>query len=270
MEDDLPLFFKISLAEWSLHKELRKGVMTNLDFPGIAKNRYGIGAIEFVNQFFMDKAEDTGYLHELKSECNQQGVHCHLIMVDGEGELDDPNPAHRQIAITNHHKWVRAASYLSCSSIRVNIKSSGDAEIVKVSAIDGLRRLCAYASEFGINVIVENHWGHSSNGKWITGVIRSVDCLNCGTLPDLGNFDTYDRYLGVEEMMPFAKGVSAKANNFDDQGKETVIDYVRMLKIVKQARFDGYIGIEYEGEVLNEEDGIKATKALLLKVGRVL
>lgn len=274
------LFFKISLAEWSLHKALFAEEMTNLDFPVMAKNDFGIDAVEYVNIFFKDKAEDAAYLSQLNTICNDNGVSNVLIMCDGEGNLGDSDEAKRNEAVENHYKWVEAAKTLGCHSIRVNARGTGTDEEVATAAIDGLGRLSEFAKDFDINVIVENHGGISSNGKWLSNVISSVGMANCGTLPDFGNFciesnedgciNEYDRYLGVKELMPFAKGVSAKSHDFDENGDEIHTDYTKMLKVVKEAGYRGHIGIEYEGTEDSENMGIMKTKTLLEKVGSMV
>jgi sugar phosphate isomerase/epimerase len=258
--------YKISLAEWSLHKTLFGGQLENLEFPRAAKEEFGIEAVELVNQFFRDKAQDKTYLTELKSRAGDLGVSMLLIMIDGEGRLGDPTESQRKQAVQNHHKWVEAAKFLECHSIRVNAASEGPYEQQLELAADGLRRLSEFGAEHGLGVIVENHGGLSSNGKWLASVIKKVDLPNCGTLPDFGNFGDYDRYQGVEELMPFAKGVSAKSHDFDDSGNETRTDYLRMMKIVLDANYHGYVGIEYEGSKLGEYEGIRATKKLLERV----
>ena len=258
--------FKISLAQWSLNKALFGGKLNNLDFAKTAKHEYGIEAVEFVNQFFKDKAKDDKYLAEIKTRAEGEGVKILLIMCDGEGNLGDPNDAKRTQAVENHFKWVDAAKYLGCHSIRVNAASSGTFEEQQKLAADGLRRLSEYGAKAGLNVIVENHGGLSSNGKWLAEVMKMVDLKNCGTLPDFGNFHDYDRYQGVTETMPFAKAVSAKSHDFDDQGNETHTDYFKMMKIVLDAGYHGYCGIEYEGSKMSEPDGIRATKKLLERV----
>jgi L-ribulose-5-phosphate 3-epimerase len=264
--DDKPPAFKISLAEWSLHKALFAGKLKNLDFAQQATTEYGIDAVEYVNQFFKDKAKDQTYLAEMKSRAADQGVKNVLIMIDNEGYLGDPDDAKRAKAVENHYPWVEAAKYLGCHSIRVNAYSKGTPEEQAKLATDGLRRLSEFAMPFGLNIIVENHGGLSSNGKWLMGVIKGVNLANCGTLPDFGNFQDYDRYLAVEEMMPAAKGVSAKSHDFDAEGNETQTDYRRMMKIVLAAGYHGYVGIEYEGSKLAEPEGIRATKKLLERV----
>lgn len=263
---DKPPLFKISLAEWSLHKALFNGKLTNLDFIQQATAEYGIDAVEYVNQFFKDKAKDAKYLAEMKTRSADQGVKNVLIMIDDEGYLGDPDAAQRTKAVEQHYPWVEAAKFLGCHSIRVNAYSTGTPEEQAKLAADGLRRLAEFARPTGINIIVENHGGLSSNGQWLSGVIKAVNLPNCGTLPDFGNFDKYDRYLAVQEMMPFAKGVSAKSNDFDSDGNETHTDYRKMMKIVLDAGYHGYVGIEYEGSILPEPEGIRATKKLLERV----
>jgi len=258
--------FQISLAEWSLNRTLRKGTITNLDFPRIAKKVYGLDAVEYVNQFFRDKAEDTAYLTALKDSCSKYGVKSLLIMVDGEGNLADTSVTARTKAIENHYKWVKAAKLLGCHSIRVNAGGRGTMGQMQAAAIDALGKLSAYAADYGINVIVENHGGNSSYGKWLVEIMKEVNKPNCGVLPDLGNFYEYDRYKGVTEMMPYAKGVSGKTVDFDAEGNETKVDYVKMMKIIADSKYSGYIDVEYEGNKLSEDEGIKATIVLLRKV----
>ena len=267
---DQPIF-RISLAEWSLHRTLRAGTLDNLDFPATARSAYGIDAVEYVNTFFKDKAQDAAYLRDLKSRADASGVKSLLIMCDGEGALGDPDAQARTRAVENHHRWVTAAAFLGCHSIRVNAQSSGSPDEQRRLAADGLRRLTEFGARHEINVIVENHGGLSSNGAWLASVIKAVGHPRCGTLPDFGNFQVapgewYDRYRGVTELMPFAKAVSAKSHEFDAQGNERRTDYARMLRIVLDAGYRGYVGIEYEGDTLPEAEGIRATKALLERV----
>ena len=267
-ENDKPLF-KISLAEWSLHRTIREGKLDNLDFPAFAKNEYGIEAVEYVNQLF--KAKDNNYLADLKQRAEDHGVASLLIMIDGEGALGDPDDSKRTQAIENHYPWVEAARFLGCHSIRVNAHSEGSYDEQMKLAADGLRRLCEFGREYDMNVIVENHGGLSSNGEWLAGTIASVEMDNCGTLPDFGNFrvspeDEYDRYRGVKELMPYAKGVSAKSHEFDAEGNEVRTDYFKMLKIVLDAGYHGHIGIEWEGSEPGEVEGIRLTQRLLERV----
>ena len=274
------LFFKISLAEWSLNKTLFSGKLTNMEFPAKAKNDFGIHAVEYVNQFFKDKAEDEAYLGELKTRTIDLNVRNVLIMIDQEGALADTDKTKRIEAVENHYKWVEAAKFLGCHSIRVNTyTSSSNADDAKSAAVDGLSRLVEFATPYGINIIVENHGGFSSNGQWLSDVMRQVNKPNCGTLPDFGNFcmtrgqdvceEWYDRYKGVTELMPFAKGVSAKTGRFDAAGNDVETDYMKMMKIVKDAGYTGYVGIE-SGSETDEDQAIRLTKALLEKVGKMV
>jgi L-ribulose-5-phosphate 3-epimerase len=263
--------FKISLAQWSLHRGLKDGSIDHLDFAAIANREFDIQAIEFVNSFFKDKARDAAYLKEMNLRAADNGVYQNLIMIDGEGALGHPDETERAKAIDNHKRWVEAAKVLECRSIRVNAQSQGTWDEQMDRAADGLTRLTQFAEPFGINVIVENHGGFSSNGQWLAGVMKKVGLPTCGTLPDFGNFHLgggkeYDRYKGVFELMPFAKAVSAKAHDFDADGNETHTDYRRMMKIVVDAGYHDFVGIEYEGGKLDEFAGIRATKALLEKV----
>jgi len=280
-----PKLFKISLAEWSLHRTLQSGKIDHLDFCKIAKNDFGLDAVEYVNSFFFDKAQDQSYLKEMKQRADDLGVKSLLIMCDNEGSLGDPDPVARTKAVENHYKWVDAAKILGCHSIRVNAylteslhgtstgnyNTTGSYENQINLAADGLRRLTEFGDTIGINTIVENHGGLSSNGKWLAAVMEKVDHPRVGTLPDFGNFriqgeEWYDRYKGVEELMPYAKAVSAKSNDFDSQDNEINTDYYKMMNIVLDAGYNGYVGIEYEGSKLDEMAGIQATKDLLEKV----
>jgi len=264
-------WFRVSLAQWSLHRAFFAKKLDAMEFPVIAKRDFGIEGVEFVNQFYKGKAEDTAVLDGLKKRCADNGVTPLLIMCDGEGFLGDADKAKRAQAVKNHHKWVNAAVALGCHSIRVNAYSTGSPEEQMERAAEGLASLTEYGTSKNINIIVENHGGLSSNGEWLAGVMKKVNNPRCGTLPDFGNFrlgegKEYDRYKGVKEMMPFAKGVSAKSHDFDANGDETKTDYKRMLEIVKGAGYRGWIGIEYEGGKLSEPEGIVATRKLLEKV----
>ena len=262
--------FTISLAQWSLHRAFfgQKGAdkLDPLRFAEISKKEYGIEAVEYVNQFYAAKKKDDAYLKDLKKVADDAGVKSVLIMCDGEGALGDPDEKKRQQAVENHYRWVEWAKFLGCHSIRVNAQTGGngsDDEKAKTAA-DGLRKLSEFSGKMGISTIVENHGGLSSNGAWLAGVMKLVDSKFCGTLPDFGNFGGYDRYKGVDELMPFAKGVSAKSHDFDDKGEETKTDYHKMLAlVVKKHKYHGYVGVEYEGGKLSEPDGIRATKKLL-------
>jgi len=240
---------KISLAQWSLHRNFNNGNLDPNDFAGIAINTYGINAVEYVNQFYKDSGEDEKFWINMKERADNAGVKSLLIMVDDEGDLGIADDKERRKSVENHFKWVNAAKILGCHSVRVNA--------------------------FGL---------YSSDAKLITEIVKQVNKPNFGTFPDFGNWclsakwgttqgecnEAYDMYQGVSEFLPYAKAVSAKSYNFNAKGENTKIDYYKMLKIVKNSGYNGHIGIEYEGEVLSEHEGILATKVLIEKVWRSL
>ena len=275
---------QLSLAQWSLHKALQGGQLNHLDFPLKAAKDFGFNAVEYVSSFFgmgrmdpKEAAKNTAYLGELLQRSRDAGVVNHLIMVDGEGSLALPDDTERLQAVDNHKKWIEAAKFLGCRTVRVNLHGTGESGAKKTASIDSLSRLGEFAAPLGINVVVENHGSDSSKGDWLASIMQQVNRENVGTLPDFGNFcithpwgttdepcaDAYDRYKGVKEMLPFAKAVSAKAYDFDNKGEQPLIDYKKMLGIVKKSGFTGYIGVEYEGNLQSEEEGIRLTKALI-------
>ncbi len=286
--------FSVSLAQWSLHRtffgdalaggfrafgetlqmdpnSVLRGTRHPLEFAAIARKEFGIDAIEYVNTFFYGHADDTPYLDELRMRAEDNGVQSLLIMIDAVGALGAPDADTRAAALENHRPWLRAAEHLGCRAIRVNAASSGAKADQQKLAADGLSVLAEHAREHNLDVLVENHGGWSSDGAWLAGVMRMANQPNLGTLPDFGNFrisadSTYDRYQGVTELMPFAKAVSAKSYDFDASGNETIIDYAKMMKIVLDAGYRGYVGIEYEGRRLGEFAGIRATQRLLERV----
>ncbi len=289
--------YDISLAQWSLHKSffgdalngdwaafsrllkenpdsLLQGKMNPNDFPKIAAS-LGFKTIELVNTFYFSKAKDLAYWEGFKRSCDSSGVKVGLIMCDALGDMGNADSLERIKTVENHKDWVNIAKLLGAHSIRVNAGGAGTAKEVAKNAANGLSMLGKYGAEQCINVIVENHGSYSSNGAWLAGVMKSVNMTNVGTLPDFGNFciergtdgcvKDYDKYKGMEELMPYAKGVSAKSYKFDASGNELEIDYNRIFDIIKKAGFKGTIGIEYEGEDMSEEEGIKATKTLVEK-----
>lgn len=285
-DDSSPVdtWFKISLAQWSLHKTFFAKTLDNLDFAAKARKDFGIGGIEYVNQFFKDHAQDSDYLNQMKQRAADNDVTSVLIMVDGEGQLGDMDAKARMKAVENHYKWVEAAKFLGCHSIRVNAATDGSYEEGMKAATEGLRALSEFAAQSNINVIVENHGGFSSNGEWLASVIKNTEMANCGTLPDFGNFclkyvdndwskgcaDEYDRYKGIAELLPHAKAMSAKSHDFDEKGMEINSDYPRILDMVKNSGYRGWIGVEYEGRELAEDEGIRKTRDLLLQLGGML
>ncbi len=280
-------FFKLSLAQWSLHRAIGNKELDPLDFAEKAK-AMGFEGIEYVSGLYTEKLKTMGMealLDSLKAKSEAHGVANVLIMIDGEGNLAASTEKERNQAVENHKKWVDAAQFLGCHSIRVNLFGSNKEDEWIANATSGLKQLAEYGQSKNINVIVENHGGLSSNASLLARVMKNVNMDNCGTLPDFGNFcvkrdsggnwdgkcvEEYDKYKGVEEMMPYAKGVSAKSYDFDAEGNETTLDYPRFLKIVKDAGYRGFVGVEFEGSNVSEEKGIELTRDLLLKIGNDL
>jgi L-ribulose-5-phosphate 3-epimerase len=263
--------FKISLGQWSFNRAIKTGKLNPLDFPALAKKDFGVEAVEYVNQLFMDKAKDMVFLKELKKRCSDNGVKSLVLMVDQEGQLGAPDQKERMKSVENHYKWVEAAKFLGCHSVRVNAFSTGSYDDQLNYVAEGMNKLLDFAEARKMNIIVENHGGMSSKGDWLAKLMKKVNRKNFGTMPDFDNFqvsptERYDRYKGMEEIMPWAKSVSTKAHDFDSEGNETTIDYKRMFQIVLKAGYHGYVSAEYEGNRLSEEEGTRALIKLMEKV----
>ncbi|WP_339896546.1 sugar phosphate isomerase/epimerase family protein [uncultured Gilvimarinus sp.] len=276
-----PFHFDISLAQWSLNKAFFDKSLSTLDFPAVARTSFDIGAVEYVNQFFMDKAQDTAFIRDLKQRAADHNVKSLLIMVDGEGDLSTVDEKRRKQSVSNHYKWIEMASELGCHSIRVNLHGSSGAEDWHRASLASLLELAEFSSPMGVKILVENHGGYSSHGAKLAAVLKEADTPYCGSMPDFGNFcyqresgdlwdsaciKEYNLYQGVADLMPYAGAVSAKTFRFDEQGNEPNIDYLRLFEIIKAAGYNGYVGIEYEGHDLPAAEGIRATKALLERV----
>lgn len=264
--------YRLSLAQWSLHRRFFGGDADPKEFAQIARREFDIGGIEYVNQFYKDSLSDR-LIADLRDRAAGEGVQSLLIMVDGEGALGAPDKSARQQTVENHKKWADAAHQLGCHSIRVNAQSQGNYEEQKQQAADGLVMLAEYCEPLGLNVLVENHGGLSSNARWLSQVMETAKHPRVGTLPDFGNFvidrdtgESYNRYQGVRELMPYAKAVSAKSYAFNEQGQETTIDFPRMMDIVLAVGYDGWVGVEYEGDKHSEAEGIRLTRDLLLDI----
>lgn len=273
--------FKISVAEWSLHRTIQNGEMNHLDFARVVKDSFNISHIEYVSQFFQDKAEDLAYLDKMKEQCTIHGVSNLLIMVDGEGELGATIETEREKSVENHKKWVKAAHYLGCKAIRVNGNGLGKLNEVQYALIKSLKELSIFARDYDITIIVENHgmmipgqgwsmYAPSTNGKWLAEVFEKVNMPNCKALPDFGNFDKYDRYEGMRDLMPYAFGVSAKTYVFNDQGEDTQTNFKQIFEIIHSHDFNGFVGVEFEGPIDNitEYEGIRKTIDLVKKYYR--
>lgn len=272
------LFFKISLAQWSIHKALFDGSIDHLDFAKIAR-KFDCEGLEYVTNFFSDKAKNISYLNKMNNAAKNQGVENVLIMVSKEGYLASPKLDIRKKGIENHYKWIDAAHHLGCHAIRVDLRGGKIADEATKASLDSLNALSDYAKGSNINVLVENHGGFTSNGNWMYQLFSQIEKSNCGTLPDFGNFcikrdkkqnciDEYNKYKGLSETLPFAKAVSAKSRRFDSIGNEIETDYLRALKMVKEVGYTGYIGIEFEGNEVSEFKGIELTRNLLTKIGK--
>ena len=270
---------KISLAQWSLNKAIKSGELSPLDFAKKARS-FDIDAIEYVSGLYTNHTDTLKKISmqklskELLKRSDDYGIDNVLIMIDSQGSLASSNRKERLKAIDNHKKWIDFSYEIGCETMRVNLSGETKLDRWTENSIKSLTELSDYNKN--INVVVENHGGLSSNGKYLSNVMSEVNIDNCGTLPDFGNFcidgspracnEWYDIYKGVEELMPYAHAVSAKSYDFDDFGNETKIDYSKMIDIVKKAGYKGYIGIEYEGSRMSEDDGIIATKKLLEKL----
>ena len=270
---------KISLAQWSLNKAIKAGELSGLDFAKKSRS-FGIEGIEYVSGLYtthsnlLEKMTMNKLSNELLKRSNDYGIDNVLIMIDGQGSLASSNQKERSQAIDNHKKWIDFALKLGCETLRLNLSGEKNLDKWTDNSVKSLTTLSNYNKN--INIVVENHGGLSSNGKYLANVMANVNLSNCGTLPDFGNFcldgsprqckKWYDIYQGVEELMPYAHAVSAKSYDFDDSGNETKIDYSKMIEIVKKAGYKGYVGIEFEGDKMSEDEGIIATKKLLEKL----
>ncbi len=272
--NNAPESYPLSLAQWSLHRTIRAGELDPLDFPVMTREVFGLGGVEYVNTFFKDKAGDRAYLADLRRRAEDHGVRNLLIMIDGEGDMGDPDPNRLRATIENHRRWLEAARTLDCHCIRVNAQSSGTPAEQRERCIRGFEQLLPHAEALDVDVVIENHGGLSSNGAWLADLVGSIGHPRLGTLPDFGNFvldwstgARYDRYRGLEELLPFARAVSAKSHDFDDAGEEVHSDFGRIMDLVRDSGYRGWVGIEYEGETLPERDGILRTRSLLLRNG---
>ena len=292
---DLP--FKLALSQFSLASQFWTKQLDPLDFPQKTIKTFGIPGLDYCSMFFADKAKDATFLNELKKRALDNGCYNLRIMIDGEGVLGDLNNDIRNKAIENHYKWIDAAATLGCPMIRVNVEGEGDHNEVAKAATESLQKLLEYGRKSNIDIIVENHVGISCNGAWLAAVMKQVNSKHCGTLADFGNFcvnrtkpptndiagymqtkcvEEYDRYKGIEELMPFAKGVHAKTHVFDANGNDTETDFAKMFSIIKASGFKGWVSVEYEGGVikmytkddkyLDDDAGVLATKKLIEKV----
>lgn len=260
-------WLKISLQQYSFKAMLDKGDLTTPEYPAFAVEKCGIKALEYFNGFFMERAGDEAFFADLRKRCDDLGVKNQLMLCKNARALDDADSAIRTAAAKDYLPWLEASKALGMHSIRVDVRSPGDAAEVMKQAVDGLNQVCDIAAPLDVDIIVENHGNHSSNGKWVSDLMKAVDRDNCGTLPDFGNFKDYDKYQGVEDMLPWARAICAKVHEIDENGTAKDTDFERMLKIIKDGGFTGYIGIEFEGKERSLE-GVLGTKKLIRKTLR--
>jgi L-ribulose-5-phosphate 3-epimerase len=286
--------FLISLAQWSLHRRILgpalpllrglyeahiasrfgppdsfRGDLDPLDFPVVARREFGIGAVEYIGYFYATRVRNTDYLRELKTRAEGEGVRSLVVACGAEGAIGDPDTKKRRDVVQRHLKWLDMAAYLGCHSVSVRVASAGAADEQASLVADGLRDLADWSASHGLNVLIENHYGLSSDGAWLAETFKLVDRPNVGVSPDWGNFEPADAdrlYTSVAEMMPYARAVTAKCYDFDPRGNETTLDFPRLVRIATEAKYRGHLGIEYEGERLSEADGILACKALLERI----
>ena len=262
---DRPTKDDISLAAWSLVREFREGKWKNLDLPRICREDFGINGLEFVNSFFELPTER--YLNQLKKNAAEHGVTLVLIMVDGEGNMSAMEKKERMQAALNHRKWVDIAASLGCHAIRCNVGGPSkdyDQDTMKRAA-DSFGNLVEYASQYPLNVILENHGGASSNPDMMIGLMKAINSPNFGTLPDFGNIYEFDRYESIRKLVAYAKGISVKTK-FKPNGTHPDYDLEKLLKICMEEGYHGFYGIEQESPDANSWQAVRWSKAVIDRV----
>ena len=271
---------KFSLGQWTFHKALFANEMTTVDFIHKTKE-LGFQGVDFVNQFFMDKAEDLPFLDSLKSTLDENKLKATLILIDREGDLGNPNDEERKLAIENHKQWIHAAEYLACPSVRFNAFGNGSADEVMEACVASIGILADYAKTKGIEVLIENHGGYSSDPNWLVSLYKKLNRSNVALLPDFDNWcierengerwgtpciNEYDRYKGMKLLLPFAGTISIKSFGFDEEGKEIKTDFERVFEMVKETGYPEYMGIEFEGDGMPPSEGLKKTLSLIKRI----
>jgi L-ribulose-5-phosphate 3-epimerase len=244
---------RISLAQWALNQEIRAGELTNLDFPRIAREEFGIGAIEFVNTLFA--VPTYGYLRKLKQNAVDHGVKMLVMMVDDEGDPVAPSRKERDQFVINHRKWVDIAQFLGCHSVRTNCigrSTSSKSEALKWAA-ESYTRLLEYALSAKVSVVIENHGGLSDDPDWMVDLIKEVGNPHFGSYIDWRWRDpaVWDNYAYTKKLLPYAKGISYK--------KQPTVEHLgKLVQLSRDSGYQGYYGIEEKGF-----DNIKLSKTLL-------
>lgn len=267
---------KLVLAQWSFNKELFAGQMNTFDFIREAKEM-GFSGVEFVNQFFMDKIEDEAYLDSLRATSEKIGIKNTLLMIDRAGNLGASDEKEREAAVLEHKKWMLAAAHLGCPNIRVNAHGDGSSEEVFEACKSSIAKLLTWGKQRKVGVIIENHGGYSSDGDWLYRLIQELEPYGVASLADFDNWcierengelwgapcvKEYDRYKGMQQLLPSAKSVSVKAFEFDANGLPVKSDFSRMFRLIRDSGYDGYLAVEFEGHGIDAKEGILKTKAL--------
>ena len=260
-----PSRFPIGIQEYTFNRILRSGKLKHLDYPAMVKKELGIEHVEYWSRPFEGKHTDKKFVGELNSRTKGEGISNVLILVDEKHELDHEKKSERDKSVDLHKGWIDCAAQLGCDAIRVNCRMGGDPKDNLNRAVDGVGRLCEYAKDTSVKVVIEPHGRNSQNPDWLLAVMKELNHPHAGILPDFNNFGSYDRYSAVEKTLPFAPAVCAKALKFDDEGNETHTDYFKMLKIVYESTFSGVISIEFEGHGVDPIVGSRMTQDLILK-----
>jgi sugar phosphate isomerase/epimerase len=269
---------KLVLAQWTFNKDLFAGKMTTIDFVNKAAEM-GFDGVEFVSQFIKDKVNDDAYLAELKLASETAGIKNTMISVDvSEAKLGSSDPDERDIATAKHKEWIVAASKLNCPTIRVNAHGDGSADEMMSAMFNSVKELANFGKSYNVGVTIENHGQYSSDGKWLSQLIGKLVPYGVGSVADFDNWciereggklwgtpciKEYDRYLGMKELLPTARSVSVKAFDFDEQGNAIKTDFKRMFQLIKEAQYDEYLAIEFEGHDMDPIEGIRKTLELV-------
>jgi sugar phosphate isomerase/epimerase len=213
--------------------------------PGILRDKLGITALEHVNQFF--EAPTLTYLAKLKKACTDAGVQSTILMVDGEGGTASPDLAERKRAANAHRKWFDAAHELGCYAVRCNVYGGAaewknDKDLVSRAA-ETMGMMLDYAKGSGVDLIVENHGGASSDPDVLVALVKKVNHPNFGLLCDLGNWNKGDdRYANVKKILPYARGLSVKGTW--GASVDPAFDAEKLVKIALDGGYSGWWGLE--------------------------
>ena len=257
--------FHIGIQEYTFNRWLKSGKLNHLDYPALVKKELGISYVEYWNRPFDGKHTDPAYVGELAKCTRNEGIQNVLILVDEKHELDHADKLERDKSIDLHKAWIDCAEQLGCLAIRVNCRMGGDPKDNLNRAVDGVGRLCEYAKDTSVKVVIEPHGRNSQDPDWLVSVMNALNHSHAGLLPDFNNFGKYDRYDAVKKTLPFAPAVCAKALKFDKEGNESNTDFERMLKIVHDSEYSGVISIEFEGHDIDPITGSRMTKELILR-----